>query len=89
MFTHICIQDPDPNTASDEARKKGWKIKKRDYLTLKEEYPHLCINGAYEFYEDEGLGYDRSLFLPLPPQKTVYVEIAEEVKKETKQPCLN
>jgi hypothetical protein len=87
MFTHICIETASKTLGETPLIKKG------DYATLvlETKTPTILGGHGYEFKEHKGWTYSARLFLPLPPQqeKTVYVAISEEVKKEKVEPILN
>ena len=86
-YTHVCIETA-PHLNGIEP-----KIKKGDYATLIDTRRSWRLIGGSGmiFKEDNILAYSAYLFLPLPPptEKTVYVAVSEEVKKEIEEPVLN
>lgn len=88
MYTHVCIRTAHPTVDNPFP-----KIKERDFCTLVKTHKTNNVKGgiALEFKEDITTMYAVYLFVELPPQKekTIYVAVSEEVKKELSEPVLN
>lgn len=94
MYTHIKIDDGPREIIPRPLIRKG------DFATLvsSKEVPEGTIckftgfrikAGRYFVFEEDRLfNYHESLFVELPPPKTVYVEVEQKVKEELPEPCL-
>lgn len=86
MYTHVCIE-----TASKYNDKYSPIIKRGDFCTLISTTNRLTLETSvgYEFEEHKNYYYSSNLFVELPPQKTVYVAVSEDIVKEIEEPVLN
>lgn len=86
MYTHVCVE-----TAHKNTEKHLVVIKKGDFCTHIKTIKSDRINGdvGYVFEEHPEYTYSARLFVPLPPPKTVYVAVSEEIKEEIPELILN
>lgn len=91
MYTHICIETGIYKGKPINEIYPG-AIKKGDFCTIVSTFSCSAVTGGIAMTFKEGpsnIKYAAYLFLPLPPQKTNYVAVSEEVVKKLPEPVLN